>query len=88
MIALPPHRLRLQHSLQGLRLTLRAQLDHGRTPAFAFARLHGRRVVFRIASDADCEPDRLLIEHARDRWLYAWGLERADVQRPANAAAA
>lgn len=47
--------------------------------AAAFARLHGRRVVFRIASDADCEPDRLLIEHARDRWLYAWGLERADV---------
>lgn len=47
--------------------------------AAAFARLHGRRLVFRLASDADCEPDRLLIRHARDRWLYEWGLRRADV---------
>lgn len=45
----------------------------------AFARLHGRRVVFRIASDADCDPRRLLVRLARDRWLYAWGLRHADV---------
>ena len=44
-----------------------------------FALLHGRRVVFRIASDADCDPSRLLIRFARDRWLYAFGLRHADV---------
>ena len=47
--------------------------------AAAFTRLHSRRLVFRLASDTDCEPDRLLIRHARDRWLYEWGLRRADV---------
>ena len=45
----------------------------------AFARRRGRRVVFRIAHDLDCEPQRLLIRHWRDRKLYEWGLRRADV---------
>ena len=45
----------------------------------AFARLHRRRVVFRIASDADCDPARLLVREARNRRLYAFGLRRADV---------
>ena len=43
-----------------------------------FAQLHGRRVVFRVASDTDCDPARLLVRHARDRWLYHYGLHRAD----------
>jgi glycosyltransferase involved in cell wall biosynthesis len=43
-----------------------------------FSRLHERRLVFRTASDSDCEPDQLLIRHARDRWLYEFGLKRAD----------
>lgn len=43
-----------------------------------FCRRHGRRFVFRTASDSDCDPSRLLIEYARDRWLYALGLRRAD----------
>lgn len=43
-----------------------------------FCRLHNRRLVFRAASDSDCEPDRLLIRFARDRWLYQFGLKRAD----------
>lgn len=43
-----------------------------------FCRLHKRRLVFRTASDSDCEPDQLLIRHARDRWLYEFGLKRAD----------
>jgi glycosyltransferase involved in cell wall biosynthesis len=43
-----------------------------------FAQLHGRRVVFRVASDTDCDPARLLVRHARDRWLYHYGLRRAD----------
>ena len=34
--------------------------------------------MFRVASDADCYPDRLLVRHARDRWLYEYGLRRAD----------
>lgn len=45
-----------------------------------FAALHGRRVVFRVASDTDCDPARSLIRHARDRWLYAYGLRHADVR--------
>jgi len=44
----------------------------------AFCRLHGRRFVFRIASDADCAPHTLMVGNARDRWLYHYGLRRAD----------
>ena len=50
---------------------------------------HHRRLVFRCASDADCDPSRLLIRYARDRWLYGYGLRRADlilVQSAAQAA--
>jgi glycosyltransferase involved in cell wall biosynthesis len=43
-----------------------------------FARRHGRRMIFRVASDTDCDPARLLVSHARDRWLYHRGLHRAD----------
>jgi len=42
-----------------------------------FCARHGRRFVFRAASDADCDPARLLVRYARDRWLYGWGLRRA-----------
>lgn len=44
-----------------------------------FARKYGRRVVFKIASDDDCNPDRLLIQYWRDKKLYEYGLRRADV---------
>lgn len=40
------------------------------------ARNH-RRMIFRVASDADCEPDGLLISFWRDRKLYEYGLRRA-----------
>ncbi len=43
----------------------------------AFCALHKRRFVFRVASDADCCPDRLLVSNARDRWLYEWGIKKA-----------
>lgn len=43
-----------------------------------FARIHGRRVIYRVASDSDCEPDQLLIRYRRDRKLYEYGLRRAD----------
>jgi len=43
-----------------------------------FCRYFGKRFVFRSASDADCDKSRLLVRHARDRWLYAYGLRRAD----------
>jgi len=43
-----------------------------------FCRFFGKRFVFRSASDADCDKSRLLVSHARDRWLYAYGLRRAD----------
>ncbi|UCV05493.1 glycosyltransferase family 4 protein [Dechloromonas denitrificans] len=43
----------------------------------AFCARHKRRFVFRVASDADCCPDRLLVSNARDRWLYEWGIRKA-----------
>ena len=43
-----------------------------------FCARHGRHFVFRCASDSDCDPSQLLIRYARDRWLYAYGLRRAD----------
>jgi glycosyltransferase involved in cell wall biosynthesis len=46
--------------------------------AALFCRAYGKRLVFRAASDSDCDPSRLLVQHARDRWLYEYGLRRAD----------
>ncbi|SRR5581483_4744837 len=43
-----------------------------------FCRRFRRRFVFRSASDTDCDSSRLLVRFARDRWLYAYGLRRAD----------
>jgi glycosyltransferase involved in cell wall biosynthesis len=45
----------------------------------AFCGRHRRRLVFRCASDTDCDPARLLVRYARDRWLYRYGLRRADI---------
>jgi glycosyltransferase involved in cell wall biosynthesis len=44
-----------------------------------FARLHGARVIFRIASNSDCDPRSLLIRYWRDKRLYRYGLRRADL---------
>jgi glycosyltransferase involved in cell wall biosynthesis len=43
-----------------------------------FCRRFRRRFVFRTASDTDCDGSRLLVRFARDRWLYEYGLRRAD----------
>ena len=45
-----------------------------------FCRRYGRRLIFRAASDPDCDRARLpvLVKYARDRWLYRHGLHRAD----------
>jgi glycosyltransferase involved in cell wall biosynthesis len=43
-----------------------------------FCHRYGKQLVFRTASDADCDRSRLLVRFARDRWLYAYGLQRAD----------
>jgi glycosyltransferase involved in cell wall biosynthesis len=43
-----------------------------------FCRVHGRRLVFRVASDSDCDPSRLLVRFKRDKWLYQYGLKRSD----------
>jgi glycosyltransferase involved in cell wall biosynthesis len=44
-----------------------------------FARRHGRKVAFRVASDSDCDPQALLVRHWRDRQLYHWGIGRTDL---------
>jgi glycosyltransferase involved in cell wall biosynthesis len=38
---------------------------------------NGRRMIFRVASDADCDPATVLISFWRDRKLYEYGLRRA-----------
>jgi glycosyltransferase involved in cell wall biosynthesis len=43
-----------------------------------YCRLHGRRLVYRLASDADCDLKTALIKSGRDRWLYRYGLQRTD----------
>lgn len=43
-----------------------------------WASRNDRRMVLRIASDADCDPARLVISFWRDRKLYEYGLRRAD----------
>lgn len=43
-----------------------------------FCRRHGRKLIYRIASDTDCEPENLLVRYRRDRKLYEYGLRRAD----------
>lgn len=44
-----------------------------------YARLFGRKTVFRVASDSDCDPQTLLIRFWRDRKLYERGLRRVDL---------
>jgi glycosyltransferase involved in cell wall biosynthesis len=48
--------------------------------ASLFSRNHRRKLVFRIASDMDCEPQKLLLEYNywRDRRIYEYGLRHAD----------
>lgn len=43
-----------------------------------FCQKYGRKFVFRVASDTDCESDKLLIRYWRDKKLYEYGLRRAD----------
>jgi len=43
-----------------------------------FCMRHSRRLVFRTASDTDCDPSSLLIRYWRDRRLYRFGLAHAD----------
>ncbi len=47
--------------------------------AAMFCQRHGRKMVFRVASDADCESHLPLIKYWRDKKLYEYGLRRADV---------
>ena len=44
-----------------------------------FAKPRGRRVIFRIASNSDCDPGESLVQYWRDKVLYRYGLARADV---------
>jgi len=44
-----------------------------------FCRRHGKRLVFRISSDAYCMPGKQLMRLYRDRKVYEYGLKRADL---------
>lgn len=45
----------------------------------AYCRRHGKRFIFRLASDSDCIPGGQIIRFWRDRKLYEFGLRRADI---------
>jgi glycosyltransferase involved in cell wall biosynthesis len=44
-----------------------------------FCRATGRRFIFRVASDSDCEKEHGRLQFWRDRKLFNYGLRRADV---------
>jgi glycosyltransferase involved in cell wall biosynthesis len=44
-----------------------------------FCRMNGRKFIFRVASDSDCEKEHGRLELWRDRKLYDYGLKRADL---------
>ena len=44
-----------------------------------YTRRHPGRVVFRVASNSDCIPDRLLVPNWRGKKLYEYGLRHADL---------
>jgi len=44
-----------------------------------FCRMSGRRFIFRIASDSDCEKEHGRLRFWRDRRLYEYGLRHADL---------
>jgi glycosyltransferase involved in cell wall biosynthesis len=46
--------------------------------AALFCKKYAKRLVFRAASDADCDPAKLLIRYQRDKWLYHYGVRHAD----------
>jgi glycosyltransferase involved in cell wall biosynthesis len=44
-----------------------------------FTRLYGGKLIFRVASNSDCDPATLLIRYWRDKRLYRYGLRHADL---------
>ncbi len=53
-----------------------ADLETGQVALWC--RRHGRRFVFAVASDADCETSLPLLPTRRQRWFYRYGVRRAD----------
>lgn len=45
-----------------------------------FCRMHGKKMVYRVAHDNDCNPEavKVLVKYARDRFLYRLGVNRVD----------
>jgi glycosyltransferase involved in cell wall biosynthesis len=44
-----------------------------------FAKWHGRKAVYRVANNSDCDPVAKRIRYARDRILYRYGMRNADL---------
>ncbi len=45
-----------------------------------FCRRHGRRFVYSVASDPECDPRLPMLATWRERWLYRYGLRQADLR--------
>ena len=43
-----------------------------------FCQRYNKKFVFRVALDTDCDPRNLPVQYARDKYLYKYGLRRAD----------
>jgi glycosyltransferase involved in cell wall biosynthesis len=78
---LHPRWTKLQHALEraGADIYYTSCAGSHLAQIVLFARRHGRKVAFRVASDSDCDPRALLVRHWRDRQLYRWGIGRTDL---------
>jgi glycosyltransferase involved in cell wall biosynthesis len=43
-----------------------------------FCKAYGRKCIFKVALDTDCDPDNLMIQYWRDKKLYEYGLRHAN----------
>ena len=47
--------------------------------AAAFAKMHGRQFILRIASDSDCRRGEQPMPYQRDRWMFDYGVKNASL---------
>ena len=76
-----PRATRLLAALMAADAAVYYQSPAGATTGFVawFCRMTGKRFIFRVASDSDCEKEHGRIRLWRDRQLFNFGLRRADL---------